>query len=94
MENITCQKCYTLNDYRVEVKANNHVAYCNQCGAFIKNIPHADPVMYVGKYKDKKISEIEDLGYLIWAKKNMVTVGKNIRDAIQKQIDKLEHLAK
>lgn len=94
MTDIICPKCGSVNDYYTELKSNNNVARCNKCDAFIKNLPHADPVMYVGKYKDKKISEIEDLGYLIWAKKNMVTVGKNIRDAIQKQIDKLEHLAK
>lgn len=93
MQDVICKKCNSVNDYTTQLKANNNVAYCNQCGSYIKNIPHAEPTFYVGKYKDRKISEIDDLNYLQWAHKEM-KLSSNIREAVQKQIDKLSFLAK
>ncbi len=49
------------------MKGNNQVAYCTDCGRYIKNIAYAEPTLYVGKYKDKPIKDIYDLPYLQWA---------------------------
>jgi predicted amidophosphoribosyltransferase len=63
---IVC-RCGSVDDYRIIDKANNKMAYCNDCNAFIKNIPYKDPAFYFGKYKGHLIKTIEDLNYLEWA---------------------------
>lgn len=90
---IKCNNCGTENDYRTELKSNQLTAFCNKCGIYIKNIPQGEPTFYVGKYKGKKVSEIEDVGYLKWALKEM-KLSSNMRNAIEKQISNFEHLAK
>lgn len=68
MKNIVCKKCGLVNDFRTEMKSNNNTAWCNGCESFIKNIPYQSEVtIYVGKYKGKKLSEVEDFRYLEWA---------------------------
>ncbi len=57
MPDIICKKCGEVNNYRTELKSNNQVAYCNGCGAYIKNIPYAEPALYVGKYKGIPIKD-------------------------------------
>ena len=38
---------------------------CNKCNSFIKNIPYQnEAIFYFGKYKGKKVSEIEDIDYI------------------------------
>ncbi len=93
MEEITCQKCGS-KEYYTELKSNNNVARCSKCDAFIKNIPYSEAVLYIGKYKGQRVDDIEDLDYLKWALENMSTVGKRIREAMQKQIDRLEFINK
>lgn len=93
MEQIKCNKCGAVDKFYTELKANNNVARCSECDAFIKNISYQEPKFYFGKYKDKPISEIEDMGYLKWALKE-IKLTASMRTAIQKQIDKFEHLAK
>lgn len=93
MQDITCGKCGSVNDYRTENKAIQVTAFCNKCGAYIKNIPQGEPSFYVGKYKGKKVSEIEDMGYLKWALKDM-RMSANMRAAIEKRISDYEFLAK
>lgn len=93
MQDITCGKCGSVNDYRTENKATQVTAFCNKCGAYIKNIPQGEPAFYVGKYKGKKVSEIEDMGYLKWALKEM-KMSANMRAAIEKRISDYEFLAK
>ena len=93
MEDVICTKCGLVNDYVVQLKANNQVAYCNGCGAYIKNIPHAEPTFYVGKYKLKPVSQIEDMGYLKWALKEM-KLSHHMRSAIEKRISEFENLAR
>lgn len=92
MENVICGKCQSVNDYNVVEKANNKVAYCNKCEAYIKNIPYDTPKLYVGKYKGKPITEIEDLQYLKWAF-GALTLTATARNALNKQISHLEFLA-
>lgn len=90
MEQLTCLKCGS-EEYYTELKSNNNVARCSRCDSFIKNIPYGNPTMYIGKYKNVAVSDIDDIVYLRWALQNMTTIGKTIRDAIIKQIDKLEN---
>ena len=69
MEDIVCRKCGTINEYRVERKANNDVATCTACGSFIKNIPYSPPALYFGQFKGKPIEQYEtkrELDYLYW----------------------------
>ena len=93
MEELTCPNCGPTTEYYTELKSNNNVARCMKCDAFIKNLPHAEPIFYVGKYKGQNISEIEDMGYLKWALKEM-KLSANMRTALQRQIDRFENLAK
>jgi len=93
MEELICPKCGPTTEYYTELKSNNNVARCLKCDSFIKNLPHAEPTFYVGKYKGKKISEIEDIGYLKWALKEM-KLSANMRSAIEKRISSFENLAR
>ncbi len=94
MENIKCNKCGSENDYYTELKANNNVARCNKCNSFIKNIPYQnEAIFYFGKYKGKKVSEIEDIDYLKWVLKE-IKPSLSMRTAIQKQISNFENLAR
>lgn len=86
-------RCGSVDNYRTEKKSNNLVAYCNVCDAYIKNIPHADPTLYVGKYKGTPIKDIDDLSYLEWAIKTL-TLSNPQKEAIQSTISRLEFLAK
>lgn len=92
MEQIVCRKCGSI-DFYTELKSNQNVARCSKCDSFIKNIPYKEPKLYVGKYKDMPISEIQDSSYLEWAIKTL-RLGSYVRDAVQKQIDKLNFIAK
>lgn len=87
-----CKQCRTVDDYRTEVKSNNTTAYCNSCGAFIKNIPTDVPRMYIGKFKGLAITEINDLDYLIWAHDNMRALNKRQKDAVKDRIYNLQNL--
>lgn len=95
MEDLKCPKCETVNNFYTELKANNNVARCGVCDTFIKNIPYqTEYTFYFGKYKTKKVSEVEDIDYLKWMLTSKNKLSNPMRDAIQKQIDRLEFLAK
>lgn len=89
---IAC-RCGAINDFTVKINSNNHTAYCNRCGAYIKNIPHDVPKLYIGKYRGKPISEIDDLPYLEWAFKTL-TLTESIRQSVADQINRLTELMK
>lgn len=89
---VVCKSCGCIDSYRTEKKANNLCAFCNDCGAFIKNLPTDVPRMYVGKYKDKPIKDIDDLPYLKWAYDNMSSLGGRQKEAIKDRIYQLEDL--
>lgn len=88
---VVCRNCGLINDYRIVTRSNNRQAYCNGCGNFIKNIPHAEPMLYVGKYKSIPIKQIQDLNYLQWAIKTM-KLSSYVFDAIEERIDQLQKL--
>lgn len=77
-----------MDDYRIEEKANNKVAYCNGCDSYIKNIPHAEPTLFFGKYKNWKVCELQDLNYLDWLRAN-VKLSAALRSAVDQQISSL-----
>lgn len=94
LEPIVCRKCGTEDNYRVEIKAHNQVAYCKGCGLFIKNIPYTEPTFYFGRYKGSKVSDLdskEDLQWLEWCLKT-VNVTQRMRDAISEQIELIKTL--
>ena len=90
---IKCLKCGAENKYHVIEKANNKVAYCDNCDSYIKNIPHDVPKLYVGKYKGIPIDEIEDLNYLSWALETL-RLTSTVKMAVMSRISHLEYLSK
>lgn len=85
---IICNECGDVDNYRTEKKGNNLVAYCQKCGAYIKNLPYSEPALYFGMYKGTKIKDFTTpkmLNYLHWAYNN-VKLTHNIRQAIKKQL--------
>lgn len=96
MEELICPHCVPIGtEYYTESKSNQNVARCLKCNTYIKNLSqNTEPTLYVGKYKGTAVKDIEDLPYLKWAVVGMTTLKQKIKDAIQKRIDQLEHLAK
>lgn len=93
MENITCLRCGTANEFYIEESGPHTKAICNHCNRYIKFIQKELPKLYVGKYKGIAISEIEDIGYLKWALATLHLTSA-IKMAIQSRITTFEHLAK
>ena len=93
MEQIKCNKCGSVDNYRIEEKSNNKVAFCNVCKSYIKNLPYDVPKLYVGKYKGIPISEIEDIGYLKWAIETL-RLTSSVKMACLSQISRIEYLSK
>lgn len=94
MQELKCLKCGAVNQFYTELKANNNVARCSMCDAFIKNIPQgAEPTLFFGKYKGKKVSDIEDMPYLKWVI-STTNPAETLRKAIQAQISIFENLAR
>lgn len=95
MEQLICASCGPIGtEYYTELKSNQNVARCSKCDRFIKNISYDKPKLYVGKYKDVPIEDINDTSYLVWAIKNMTSLKPKIKEALQQQLDRLEYLAK
>lgn len=93
MQELICPKCGPTTDYYTELKSNNNVARCLKCDTFIKNIPQGnEPTLYFGKYKDQKVKDIEDMGYLKWVLGNL-KVTANMRLAIEQQISRFDNLS-
>ena len=91
-QNIICTHCGLIDDYTTTVKANNHVATCNGCGSFIKNIPHSKPSLYFGMYKGKPIDEFDgkEIEYLYWVRNHADIwpgLNKRTQDAINLRLD-------
>ena len=91
MEDIVCEKCGLINEYTTKKNKMHLAAYCSGCGSYIKFMPQGEPMLHFGKYKGQnlKISECNDLKYLLWVHDN-VRLSKRYKEAIERQIDKLE----
>jgi len=89
---ITCTKCGSVNDYYTKQNGPHTTAYCNTCDNYIKNIPSAKPAFYVGKFKGTNIEEVNDLGYLIWARDNMTSLNQRQLQAVTDRIRSLSEM--
>lgn len=66
-----CGRWSEMDELVTVVKANNLMAYCPACEAWIKNLPQhpgRPPMLYFGKHSGKLIVEVaeEDPQYLTW----------------------------
>jgi len=71
MQQLTCPKCDSKN-YEIKMRDNHRVAYCKNCGAYIKNIPVpiSEFIWPVGKkFKGKMLRTIPDW-YMDWVIEN------------------------
>jgi len=93
MDTLFCPNCKDQKEYFTELKSNQNTARCLTCNTFIKNVPYQKPMLYVGKYKNKPIEELDDLNYLQWAEKTL-NVNSRTKDALRSRISQLEFLAK
>lgn len=94
IHDLECRKCGAVNSTNIVEKkfhgGTHHAAYCADCGAFIKNIPHDSPRFYFGKYKGKSIEEVSDLWYLEWFYKDVKNASPHIKNAIAERIEFLK----
>lgn len=88
---IVCKKCGSVDNYNIVDSNQQKMAYCNDCKAWIKNLPYKDPQFYFGKYKGQYIAHVNDLFYLKWVKDN-IKMGESMREAISERIYSLENL--
>lgn len=84
-----CYNCQKDSLYDIVEKPPHHQAICRACGKYIKNLPHDEPRFYVGKYKGQAIKDLDDLGYLRWARDNMSTLSERLFIAIENRITEL-----
>lgn len=94
MDKIICKNCGSIDDFKIVEKSNQHTAYCNSCGKYIKNIPQNKTEhlkMYFGKFKDQLISEIKDESYLEWVLRTNETLNHKYRTAIQDRINEIQN---
>lgn len=86
---VVCTSCGLVNEYTTRKNGPHTEAICKGCDKHIKFLPSAIPALYVGKYKGKPISDIEDLNYLQWALQALKLSG-HVRQAITDQVRKLQ----
>ena len=92
MEQVICKGCGSIDRYTASLKSNNLVAYCDDCGMFIKNIPQGKPQeFHFGKYKGILVKECNDLPYMKWVQVN-VKVTAALRTALTDRILSLENM--
>lgn len=94
MEEVTCQRCQTKNEFYVEESGPHLKALCNHCHSYIKFVSRDNKVVsHFGKYKGKEVSYIDDIAYLKWVLKE-VKLSSKMKSAIEKQISSFENLAR
>lgn len=87
MENlkVTCPKCGSSN-YRVEPRNIHQTAFCNDCDAYIKNLPQGKPItLFFGKFNGRTISsmiEPEEIRYLQWLADKADLKPNSLKEAI------------
>ena len=97
MNTILCKHCKKDVEFTTQKKANNYVAYCSECGSYIKNISHSDmgiskpdPEFPFGKYKGTKVFECNDLDYLEWCL-NTLTLNDKFMDCVYYRLEELKN---
>lgn len=92
MAQVICKACGSIDRFYAQQKANNFVAYCEDCGSYIKNLPQGNPQQFhFGKYKVGLVSECNDLSYLKWAIEN-IKCTSSMKQAMQERILPLENM--
>ena len=96
MKTLFCNHCHKEVTFLIEKKSNNNVAFCTECGCFIKNVPNSflgiettDHIFPFGKYKGVKIKDCVDENYLNWAMINWTTMSDSFLDAIYERLNEL-----
>jgi len=87
MQDVICNSCGSINDYRTSKSGNHIKATCNGCDRYIKFLPQGgEPTIHFGKYKDRKISSLrneEEIQYLKWAIKNILKMSPKLKEDIE-----------
>ena len=98
MEEVICQRCGLVDDYRT-TEAGPHIkAICNGCDRYIKILPQhksTDLTLYFGKYKGRKVSSLtnaQELSWLQWAIENC-SLKPGQKEAFHKQLEKFKSKA-
>ena len=78
---IHCNNC-GITDYQIIEKSGQKTAWCVGCGAWIKNIPFAEPAYYFGRYAGKLVKDVDDEPYMRWFLQN-VKGNKRTKAAIE-----------
>mgnify|MGYP003525310854 FL=1 len=97
---IICKKCGLIHRLgETKIKKNylsnggyHEKAYCENCGTFLKNLPHAKPAkLYFGKYKGGFINVIakKDSSYLQWLIKQEIKI--SLKNSIIEALEALGH---
>jgi hypothetical protein len=84
MESISCKTCGLVDDYSIKERGQHRTAFCNGCGAYIKNISYQPPKLYFGKFKDREIASLtnpNEVSYLRW-----LVIQPNLKDKLKQQI--------
>lgn len=90
MRDIVCTKCGLMNSTNIVEKNRQKVCFCAGCGAYIKNIGYAEDKFYIGKYKGRKVCEVDDKNYLSWfLNESSIKKSPKMREAIEEKIKKL-----
>lgn len=93
MENqeVTCKKCGSINDYKVEPRGIHQSAFCNGCDAYIKNLPQGKPItLFFGKFKERTIDSmvaLDEINYLKWLSTKSDLKPNSLRDYILKHLE-------
>jgi hypothetical protein len=89
-KNITCPKCQSIDDYKVEDRGLHKTAFCNKCDSYIKNLPQGKPItLFFGKFNGRTIDsmiEPNEIDYLRWLSTKTDLKPNSLRDYIFKHL--------
>lgn len=86
MADITCKKCDAINFFHIEQKGVHKIAYCDNCGAYIKHVAYDKQKFYIGKFKGMAVEDCIDLNYLEWYLKSIAKISPAMKTAIEERI--------
>jgi uncharacterized protein (DUF3820 family) len=89
MQDITCQNCGLINDYRIQQSGQHQTAYCNGCNKYIKHLPQNQPLkIHFGKYQGREVNSMvlpDEVKYLGWLL-TLENLKGNLRAAIMSHL--------
>ena len=88
IKDVVCKKCGLINSVHIVEKGVHKMAFCDGCGAWVKNIGYDVARFYVGKYKGMKVEDVDDKNYLEWFLRETKPKEK-MKEALEAQIKKL-----